>query len=64
MWRRLWRWLTLADVPMVSAWRLHPQDECFFCPDVATCQVTVGNQTWRTCLKHMNTPLETLRGSP
>lgn len=67
-WSRFWRWFTLADAPV----NVVMVDQCAFCEEPSTCLVTIYNwgwsdspRSWRTCLKHMNTPrLETLRGGP
>lgn len=57
---RFWRWLTLADIPV--QYPQEPAEEstggCDFCDDAAVCSVTVNTHNWRTCVAHMNKPLE------
>lgn len=59
IWSRVWRWITLADVPTVGSWP--PGEECFFCEEPAVVHVQINGKSWRTCQLHMGTPGETLR---
>lgn len=57
MWRRFWRWITLADIEaeLTAPYRT---DLCDFCHEKAICNVQVNAQSWRTCRRHMNQPVE------